>query len=601
MSSSNSARVIAVGRRVFPWLVGPAVMVMRGRGLELAGPSACPGLLEVMSIAAVRLGSNVSIGAVFVVLYAIAMIAGLAVFVELVFHRTRNMAVAASTGVAVGVSPLFGLTLSPPWEAAAFGMCAAAALLSCVLLDRRTRTSYTSAIAGLGILLAAALLVPPWLIVAVTAAFVIVATTSSRLGRAGRLIAAAAAAAGLALVALIVLNLSRPDALTGPSSWHTLAACALPMPSPKRAMGLASTVVWLFGPFALALAVLGLFVEANRVAWRRAVLTASIGIVSVVLAAGTAMSPHVALAPLAVGLWWLAGSGLREIISGMGTTPILRVMSVLVLVLLPTLEASRRGAEERDDWVRPRGHEKQTLRQMTGMLNLVSPGARFVEEDSTVDALLRAAVVGGRRTSKPFTVVARSSDIVRHALSGGPVYVFPRAQEDLSLRGFAIEPLRTIEGVGEITATRPCRIVGDTWADLPGTSGRIAMSADSETVRGPVLMYLGGSTAAEPRPDGWPPRTTRGFHFFTFDQSGGPSDRLVAEARDARLATDHAALAQPFVIRLTLHRTPRAPLALAVVVGAPFPRGVAKLEREGAEAGHFTICEAPAIQITPLG
>src|SRR5207245_7963750 len=83
----------------------------------------------------------------------------------------------------------------------------------------------------------------------------------------------------------------------------------------------------------------------------------------------------------------------------------------------------------------------QTLRQMTAMLNLVSQDARFVEEDSTVDVLLRASVFGGRRRSKPFTVVAAQPDAIAHALVGGSVYAFPRRQEDLSLRGFVIEPL----------------------------------------------------------------------------------------------------------------------------------------------------------------
>ena len=249
---------------------------------------------------------------------------------------------------------------------------------------------------------------------------------------------------------------------------------------------------------------------------------------------------------------------------------------------------------------------------MTAMLNLVSQDARFVEEDSTVDVLLRASVFGGRRKTKPFTVLAPQPDVIAHALVGGSVYAFPRRQEDLSLRGFVIEPLtaailrrdegpQAIEGLAAITATRRCRIAGDTWADLTGASGRIAISADSETARGPVVIYLGGATAVEPRPDGWPPRTTRGFRFFTFDQlTGTRSDRLRGEARDLGLTSEHSVLAEPFVIRLTLHRTPRAPLALAVVLGATFPIGVAKLEPGGANVGHLTVCDAPAVPISPL-
>jgi len=108
--------------------------------------------------------------------------------------------------------------------------------------------------------------------------------------------------------------------------------------------------------------------------------------------------------------------------------------------------------------------------------------------------------------------------------------------------------------------------------------------------------------AAQPVPDGWPPRTTRGFVFGLFDQRDGRrSDRLMAEARGVGLPTGHAALAAPFVVRLTLHRTPRAPLALAVALGASFPFGAARLEQASADAGQLTVCGAPAIEVIPLG
>ncbi len=609
---TNSARLISVGHRAIPWLVGPAALLIRGRAVELTGPTACPGLLELISIAAVRLNPDLRVGQLFDLLHAVVIVLALAAFVELVCRQTRNTAVAAVTGLAVGLSPLFASTLSPPWEAAAFAVCAAAALLTGSRFARRLDSSWVFVLFSLAILLTGALLVPPWLVVAASGAFVTGVMAWPRVNHSGRWIAGVTAAAGLALLALVILNLSRPDVLAGSSSWHALAACALPRPSAASTMAYVSTIGWWFGPFALALAVLGAFVEAPRAGWRRSVLTAGIGLVCLVLAAGAAMNAPVALAPLVVALWCLAASGLGEVVNAMGRGPFRRVAAALVLLLLPTLEASRRVTEERDDWVRPRGHETQTLRHTTAMLNLVAQGATFVEEDSTVDVVLRASVFGGRRRSKPFTVVAPRPDAIAHALVGRAVYAFPRRQEDLSLRGFVIEPLtaaglrrndgrQAIEGLAAITATRRCQIAGDTWADLTGASGRIAISADSETARGPVVIYLGGATAVEPRPDGWPPRTTRGFHFFTFDQlTGTRSDRLLAEARDTGLTSEHPVLAEPFIIRLTLHRTPRAPLALAVTLGASFPIGVAKLERGGADVGHLTVCDAPAVPISPL-
>jgi hypothetical protein len=622
--SFNSARLIAVGRRVVPWVVGPVALVMRGRPSELASPSACPGLLELMSIASVRFDPDLGIGLVFVLLRAAAVVAGLAAFVELVFHRTRQMRLAAATGLAVGLSPLFASTLSPPWEAAAFAVCAAGALLLGPFLDWRTRSPALFTFATLCVFLAAALLVPPWLVLAAAGTFLTIGAAAPpgafglhgpRLGRSGRWVAGAVAAAGLAALAIALLNLSRPGALTGLPSWRALAACALPRPSPAPVLASAGTIGWALGPFALALAALGLFREAPQAGWRRSVLAAGVALSCLAFAAGAGLSPQIALAPLAVGLWWLAASGLQQLVTAIGRTPVLHFASVLVLVLLPTLEASRLGAEERDDWVRPRGHEKTTLRYMRAVLSQVSSTAVFVEEDSTTDVLLRASIGGRRRTNRSLTIVPPRSEMVRRALESGAVYAFPRQQENLNQRGFTIEPLpvtvfgrdnvaEKLGGVATIVATRRCQVIGTAWVDLggAGAEGRIAMAADSETARGPMTIYLGGAMAAQPLPDGWPPRTTRGFLFGLFDQRNGKrSDRLMAAARGAGLPTEHAVLGEPFVVRLTLHRTPRAPLALAVALGASFPFGVAKLEQRPADAGQLTVCSAPAIEVIPLG
>jgi hypothetical protein len=611
-SSFNSARLAAVGRRALPWLVGPAVLVIRGRALELAGPSACPGLLELISIVTVRLNPDLPVGQVFDLLHAAVIVAALAAFVELVRRQTRNGAIAAATGLAVGLSPLFAATLSPPWEAAAFGVCASAALLGGSQFARHRGSSWPFVLSSLAVLLTGALLVPPWLIVALSGAFVTGVMAWPRVSRSRQWIAGSTGAAGLALLALVMLNLSSPGVLSGPASWRALTSCVVPRLSAAVTMADARTIGWWFGPFALALATLGAFVEAPRAGWRRSVLTVGIGLGCLVLASGSRMSAPVALAPSAVALWWLAAAGLAQVVKSMGRGDVQRVAAALVLLLLPTLEASRRVTEERDDWVRPRGHETQTLRQMTTMLNLVAQDARFVEEDSTVDILLRASVFGGRRRGKPFAVIAPRPDAVAHALVGGTVYAFPRRQEDLSLRGFVIEPLTAaslgrnegpheLAGLAAVTGTRRCQVVSDAWADLTGASGRIAISADSEAARGPVVIYLGGAASAEPGPDRWPPRTIRGFSFFTFDQlTGTPSERLRAEARDAGLTSGHPVLAEPFVIRLILHRTPRAPLALAVTLGASFPIGVAKLQPGAADVGHLQVCDAPAIAISPL-
>jgi hypothetical protein len=605
-SSFNAARLIAVGRRAIPWGIGATAWVMRGGAGELAAASACPGLLEFMSIAVVRLNPDLRIGHVFNLLQAVATVVALAAFVELAARRTRNLAVAAAAGLAVALSPLFARTLSPQPDAAAFGLFCAAALLATSAFARRSTASYALFGVGLAVCLMAALLVPPWLLVAVAGAFIAGAATWPY--KSQRWIAGALAAIALALLVPAILNVSRPDVLTGSSSVRALTACTLPLPSPAATIAYARTVLWWLGPFALGLAALGASVELPRLGWRRSAMTALVALACLALAASAHVNVQVALAPLAVALWCLAAGGLSEVVTATGRGTLRRVAAGLFLLLLPALEASRRIAEERDDWVRPRGHETQTLRRTTTMLNLVAQNASFVEEDATVDLLLRASVVGGRRRGKPFTVVAARPDAVTRALADRTVYAFPHRQEDLSLRGFVVEQLAgagpgapAVDGIAEITGRRRCVTIGDQWADVTSASDRIALSADGETARGPVTIYFGGPAAAGPYADWWPPRTTRGFRFATFDQlTGARSARLQEEARDSGLPPDHPVLAAPFVIRLTLHRTPRAPLALPVMLGGRFPAGVAKLEPGGADAGHLTLCDAPAVPISPL-
>ena len=108
MPSFTAARLIAVARRTVPWLVGPAVLALRGGVLELANPSACPGLLELASIAALRARPDLHIGAVFELLQLIVMTAALAAFVELLGRRTRSVAVAVVAAGAIGLGPQCG-------------------------------------------------------------------------------------------------------------------------------------------------------------------------------------------------------------------------------------------------------------------------------------------------------------------------------------------------------------------------------------------------------------------------------------------------------------------------------------------------------------
>lgn len=608
------ARAIAAGRRLAPWLAGPAVLMMRGDSVELAAPARCPGLLELLSIAAVRLVPTVRIGQVFGVLHIVVIVGALAAFAALVAHQTRSTAVALAVAIGVGLSPLFPATLAPPSAAAAFGVCASAALV--YIGGARSGASRVAAfVLPCGVLIVAALLTPSWLYPATAIACVVGVAAWPDRGRARRYAIGIGSAAAVAVVSLAVLTVSVPNAIAfaipDAGATRTLAACVAPVPSVAAAIDVTKTLTFWLGPFVLGLAALGAFVVAPAAGWRTSALIATVVAICVIVTSASA-PPAVAVAPAAVLLWCLAGSGLKEVLARFSRRSLPQLVAALVLLLVPALSASRRVNEIRDDLVRPRGHEQQTLRQMTTLLNVVPGEATFVEEDATVDVLLRAAVFGGRRKLKPVAIVPRQPDVVERALAAHAVYAFPDAQQDLGLRGFVVEPIAVgqagpggetphLDGVAAIAGRRVCRTMSDSWADVSGASGRIALNADSEAARGPVVLYLGGKRSGQPRPDGWPPRTLRGFRYFTFDQlDGRKSERLVAEARSFGLRGDEPVLDEPFVIRLILHRTPHAPRGLAAALGSPFPTGLAKLDAESTHTGRLTVCDAPAVRVSAL-
>src|SRR5262249_7773159 len=314
---------------------------------------------------------------------------------------------------------------APPVETAAFGICAAAALVWMALADGTPATGAWFA-AAVGVLAAAALLVPPWLLVTSALGAIASAGVWRRGGRTERWSIASASAAARAIAPLALFSVSPPDVFARGRSVETVPACVAPAPSPGGVVDAAKTMTFWLGPFVLGLAALGAFVSVPAVGWRRGIAAAGLAGVCAVLAARS-MAPAAAAAPMALLLWLLAASGLNEIRATLGRRPMLQVVAALVLMLVPALSAARRVEEVRDDEPRPQGHERQTLRQTTTLLNLVPREATFVEEDATVDVLLRAAVVGGRRRLKPVTVLPRDPDEIARALADHAIYAFPDA------------------------------------------------------------------------------------------------------------------------------------------------------------------------------
>jgi len=609
------ARSTAVARRALPWLMGVTVVALRERSLELVAPPSCPGALELTAILAAIVRPDLTLGALLAVLQVAVVVGAVAAFVALVGRATGSLPAAAATGLAVGLGPLFPFTLATPSEAAAFALCAIVGLL----VSRRLAVPPARIPPFLlpGVLLLAALIVPRWTIFAAVGAGVAAFVASPRRRRLTRAALALGSTAVTAGIALAVLSLVRSDALPRTSAGLPMASCLALVPGASVAgptSDLASELAFLLGPLVVALAVLGMYVEARK-AGRRVALMSVVVILSSLPALADPRETPVLTAPLLVALWVLAAVGLRETLAASGRSRWSRLPAAGLLVLVPVLQVAHRQAEERDDQVRPIGHTHATLREMRTVLNVVPTHAAFVEEDASFDLLLRAAVFGGRRAAKPFLVVPRQREAVRSALADGPVYAFPWGQQVLTTIGFAVSPApvwrlnddgsrEAIGGLGVVTGVRPCQVLGREWVTVSDTlaDGRFALVADTEPARGPVILYLGGERATRATPDNWPPRTLRGFHTATFDQRAGvPSLRLAHEAAKSGLPDTQAVLRAPFVVQLVLWRTPRAPLALPVVLGVPLAIGVGKLERNEPPAGVLQLCGAPAVAVVPFG
>ena len=75
---STSDRLIIIGRRALPWLVGSAALMVRRSPVEIVAPNRCPGLLELLSLAAVRVLPDLAVGRVFGLLQLVTILLAVA-------------------------------------------------------------------------------------------------------------------------------------------------------------------------------------------------------------------------------------------------------------------------------------------------------------------------------------------------------------------------------------------------------------------------------------------------------------------------------------------------------------------------------------------
>ena len=587
-------------------MIGPVFLLLSGPLAGLTSPVRCAGALELFSILVVRASPSLAIGSLFAFLHAAAVAIAFGVFAELAYRASGSLLAAAALTTALGISRPFGNAFSPPSTAAAFGACTAVALVlyEFVQTTGGSPALRRSAIRVSATLVITAAIVPAWTVPCA----LIVFATAWRIAApsAGRRVATATAAAFV--VAATSMLVTKAVNATGPVPWTACVWSALDPLGPMKAL---VPVIDASGPLVLALGALGAYGAAISARGPRTAFGAGIAALATVSVLGTSLADRVVGVPIFVAVWYMAAAGIRE----MYTRALDRraVVSVLLLAVVPLLQLSRARMIEREGFSRTverdlsadaRGSNAEgvSLAQVRRLLNLVPDRSTLVEEDASVDLLLRAAEFGRRPAKSLATVPARRRDVTA-ALGRGGVFAFPLGQRELSLRGFAIDVAglpADSRGLARVAFVRPCVEITKTWVDLDsiGVDGRVSLVADAEPAVGPVVMYFSGENGYTPGPDGWPPEFAAGFALQMFDRNDpAHAARMDAEARSVGLQ-DHPVFAAPYVARLTLSRPPRAPLALPVVLGPPRAHGVGRLTAVSADAPPLTLCDAPSVRVS---
>jgi hypothetical protein len=144
-------------------------------------------------------------------------------------------------------------------------------------------------------------------------------------------------------------------------------------------------------------------------------------------------------------------------------------------------------------------------------------------------------------------------------------------------------------GLAEVADVHACTALERRWMDAPAAAGAagFALVASRPEGRGPVTIYLAGPGPFTATPLGWRDREKRGFHGRTYAQAE------LAELRGALttqgLAASSPVLSSAHVFRITMWRTPGAPLVLPVTVTERAQAAIARVEQETGGQG-LEIC-----------
>lgn len=331
------------------------------------------------------------------------------------------------------------------------------------------------------------------------------------------------------------------------------------------------------GPYAVLLAVFGLFTIRWRLADRRAWPAAAFVFFALAVASVSTANPLRALAPVAIAVWLLAGAGLAEAARAAGPTPAGRAGALLLAALLPLVPIAARYRQPRQEPVAAArfGHDQTTLDAVRRTIQLLPDKSVVIVEEAATGLLLRAAHATWQRSGKLLRVVDVQPAPVASAAAepGWHVFAWPLAQTTLPLLGFRLADaqLPGVSGVAVVGNGGVCADIGEAWRPIDFAAGApmLVIRSEEPAQEGAVAIWVGSERPIALMPFGWPVWVMPGF--LAVPYAAGEHDRVMADAAADGLTGREPVFGQPHVVRLEVWKVPDAPRLMPILLGVDPP------------------------------
>lgn len=568
MNSARPSVVQRVTHVATPLASGLAAFFLHRTPAQFTMPAPCPGLSEWAAIALARVEPTLPLGLWLLLADRFVFAAGVAVFSGLVLASGAGLLAALAASSALLVLPILEPRLAPFWSA---GLLLGAATFGSLAARRPWLTVFLLA-AGAGVRPQFA---APFAVIAAVAIAWRFRTAKASV----RLSAIVSTSIGILTAAGGVVAMI--PTLAGDRPWRATPCALVPhLPPASSLLDLAGSLVHSSGPYALALAALGVYAWRTRWQSREARLMAAFAFAPIASTFFATDDPVRMLSPAIVGLWMLAAAGLRETFVacrarrwGVLAVPI---FAILVPFLVFAWRTPGVGSSQTGDL--DLGHARLARIDIERIRAAVPETSAYVVEDATVDLLLRASgAAWSPAVPVPEIVPVDAAAIgARLGQERGPLFALPLAQALLQNLGFKLSDIASAPGVAAVELGAPCAVVGTAWRDLAALRGAdaLAIVALEEDEGGPIVIYVQTAADVLPHALGWPQRAIRGMVATVYLARPADRERLARDAEADGLTPTWLPTDDVAVARLELWRIPDAPKMLAVSLNAPMARAI---------------------------